>query len=368
MRTLWTSASVARGVRPFYTGLDEKRCLRLRRSCILRNPPRGRDTLSIRFEKNIRLVPLVSLADLIESAAAVPNAALVEPLTLSQVNEPASLPHHLPWCYVSPVQPASVRRALRKNGDTDAFSVPKETIHADAKHDVLVIPVVDPDLTAECTLGGREEAQVELISAYRNILYEVLEARHAVRVLKIPVLSMYMAGEGLYDADLPKLTQEALIKGFHRLPNSGKEQLLVRRDGTPELLVELYVPVPRLPLYERTFAEDAWETPTSTLIPKRMSLYPALAPPEQLLQLDGWVGKRPELIEAVQTKGKSLTTGDIKLLDGSIAEMCDVPSTLTIFEDRQGKKKALEKEQLTAAAAGLVKKPPQPLHEGLLND
>ena len=354
-------------LRCFYSGLDEKRCLRLRRSSMLTSPPRGRDSLSTRFEQNIKIVPLVSVFDLITSAASTPNTCIVEPLLLSQVDELMVFPHHLPWAYQNPHHSASVRRALRKNGDTDFFRVAAQDVHPDAKHDVSVIPVVDPNLAQEAQFGGREEAQVELITAYRNILFEVLEARH-VRLVKIPVLSLYSAGHELYEPELPKLTQQALIKGFHRIPNYGKEQLIWRRDGEPDLSIELYVPSTHLRMFEAAFKEDAWDVPTSTLIPSRFNLYPALAPPEQLLEYEGWVGKRPELIEAVKTGGKSLATGDVKLLDGTVAESCDVPSTITVYENSSARRSQLERERQMAEAAGFAARPVKPLQSGLMGD
>ncbi|EPY43074.1 hypothetical protein AGDE_00849 [Angomonas deanei] len=309
--------------------------------------------------------------------------------------------------------PPTVRNRMRQNGDssllagaysrTDRLSLPQTFVdrfqksHMDIQQRFRVAACIDPFI--DVSQYQREEAQVEMISAYRNILYEAAELGmessttpvrrgttiskdyYTADVLRIPALCVHSCGTRFYH-DLGKLNQQALLKGFHRLSNEAKEKLILNRSFS----VELFVPAVLFEQFEPVFLEEAWETPTSVLNPGRFALYPGLAPPRSLLELDGWVGKRPELVEAVETKGKSLMSGHRYNLDGTLIQEEEVYATMRIFGTDESKQKRIEGERRTAAAQlGEVaeekdgettdekEKNPQtpsypPLHAGLQND
>nr|VDZ45921.1 hypothetical_protein_conserved [Leishmania donovani] len=246
---------------------------------------------------------------------------------------------------------------------------------------------VDPDISHD--RFHREEAQVEMISAYRNILYEAFELGHAppsvssasaagslrrtavtqgtvpfvADVVRVPALCHYSCGRRFLH-ELGKLNQQAVVKGFHRLSNEAKEALIMNRSFT----VEIYVPPMLLEQFERAFLEEPWEVPLSTLNPGRTALYPGLAPPRSLLEYDGWVGKRPELVEGVATQGKSLLRGAKVGLDGRLIEEREVLANLRVFGAREEQQQMLEGERKTAAEQlGVPLQPTYaPLHAGLL--
>jgi hypothetical protein len=245
-----------------------------------------------------------------------------------------------------------------------------------------MVLVVDPNLNQD--QYRNEEAQVELITAYRNILSEVAEyndprshrrlcrqirdenggrADTPVSVLRIPALSLYSSGPQ-FEGAMGKLSQQSVIKAFHRLSQEAKETLI--KDAN--FKVELYIPGQWYGEFQKAFSSEAWATPESILMPGRLNLYPGLAPPEQLLQYEGWVGKRPELLEAVQTRGKSLTTGTLKGTDGHTIECCDVHTLTDVFSTGMSSAKLLEGERQTAEAQGLKREVPDsstPLFAGL---
>ncbi|EPY17277.1 hypothetical protein STCU_10709 [Strigomonas culicis] len=277
------------------------------------------------------------------------------------------------------------RRQLRTNGDTvqlhgrttrrEAVLLPagaaaQQPFEMELEYHMALC--VDPFV--DCARFRREEAQVELISAYRNILYEAAElrggpasapARHlaphttAADVLRIPALSLYSSG-ARFERDLGKLNQQALIKGFHRVGNEAKERLIMNRAFS----VELYVPLPFFPLFEKAFLEEAWETPSSVLSPGRVELYPGLAPPAGLLDYEGWVGKRPELVAAVQTRGRSLTAGEApRALDGTPIAQQDVFAHVRLFGAEEELQQRLAGER--ASAGGAAAPAYTPLRAGL---
>jgi hypothetical protein len=301
------------------------------------------------------------------------------------------------------------RNHLQQNGDTTLLHgtvVHQTTLHLPHPDSTASAPLpssphtirqhfhtavcVDPDIHHD--RFHREEAQVEMISAYRNILYEAAEvalssldsgsggsirgrarqssatvraAPYVADVVRVPALCHYSCGRNLYH-ELGKLNQQSVIKGFHRLSSEAKEALIANRCFT----VELYVPPMLLEQFERAFLEEAWEVPTSTLNPGRTALYPGLAPPRTLLQYNGWTGNRPELIEAVETKGKSLLSGVKYGLDGKPIEQTEVLASLRIFGTCEEQQQMLEGERRTAATElGTPLQPTYtPLQSGLQGD
>lgn len=164
--------------------------------------------------------------------------------------------------------------------------------------------------------------------------------------------------------DIAKLNQQSIIKGFHRVSLECKEALLSR----PHFGVELYVPPHKLSWFQATFAQEAWETPESILTPGRLALYPGLAPPKQMLALDGWTGKRPELIEAIHTEGRSLELEAPKSLGGTPQEEMEVYANLNLTNSKAATAQMLALEESTARAAGLEPKERKPLRPGLQED
>lgn len=289
---------------------------------------------------------------------------------------------------------SSNRRQLRQNGDTTLF--PAYLKKCFERHpqqqrvQFFLSLMVDPLIDLE--RFRREEAQVEMLSGYRNLFYEAVElpaeepsatgpaGLHRVRrtstrgrvadVVRVPALSVYSCGPRFFH-EIGKLNQQSIIKGFHRVSNEAKEQLLLNTDFT----VELYVPPPLLKRFERAFKEEAWETPQSTLNPGRTALYPGLAPPRSLLAYDGWIGKRPELIEAIETEGKSLMKGRKLGLDGREIQEQEVFSSIRVYGSREEEAQMLAREQQTAqeqlggeAGKASRRKTVPELQPGLLQD
>lgn len=293
------------------------------------------------------------------------------------------------WC---PYYTAEARNQLRQQCDTTllrgrhtrtvALEVPASSGSGfdkrEVRHHFHVAPVVEPIL--DVRRFEREEAQIELITAYRNLLYEAAELfkhedtervnrgdrspRRVADVLRVPALSTNTCGPR-FAPEMGKLSQQSAIKGFHRLSNEAKEMLIMNRAFT----LELYVPVPLLEQFEVAFLEEAWPTPESTMNPGRVALYPGLAPPRTLLQYDGWIGKRPELVEAIETEGRSLETGTLYQLDGSPVEKTEALSNIRVYGADEERRVRLEKEAETAAATLLGKgsegKPAKPLYAPL---
>ncbi|CAJ1029260.1 hypothetical protein Q4I30_005124 [Leishmania utingensis] len=297
---------------------------------------------------------------------------------------------------------AGDRRHLQQNGDTTLLSsaqVRQTTLGIPSSTSTATQPLqcsphtirqhfhtavcVDPDISHD--RFHREEAQVEMISAYRNILYEAVELGHALSsssagsnlrgraatqravpfvadVVRVPALCHYSCGRRFLH-ELGKLNQQAVIKGFHRLSNEAKEALIMNRNFT----VEIYVPPMLLEQFERAFLEEPWEVPLSTLNPGRTALYPGLAPPRTLLQYDGWIGKRPELVQGIATQGKSLLRGAKVGLDGRLIEEREVLASLRVFGAGEEQQQMLEGERRTAAEQlGVPLQPTYaPLHAGL---
>lgn len=273
------------------------------------------------------------------------------------------------------------RRDLQRSGDATQFPLclarGVKSERAGGLHTFHLIPVLEPWI--EVPEFGREEVQVEMIATYRNILLECAELQlpsdplsadqlsaseskgfrflptdqkrcGAVDVLRVPALCLDQwqheqgPSRSQWAHEIGKLNQQALIKAFHRLPVELKEKLL----QNPIFTVELYVPPVLLPVFTQAFLEEAWETPDSTLRPARTALYPGLAPPPSLLSLDGWVGKREELKEAVATKGRSLLSGPTYQLSGEPVVEKEVWTEIRVFGSREEEAKRLARERETA--------------------
>ena len=324
-------------LRSFYSGISEKRLKQLKMCNFHVNKPRGRCSYSMEFERRISLVGIPEgdgLASMYSNLT--PNTVVVEPVTAPQLEEPVPHPSYIPAFTENGVYSWSkdIRKNIRKNGDAClttynvSTSPSVEQQHSgdgDAKTAAQVattsasmknhiITVMDPDLTHR--MYRLEEASIEMITAFRNILFEFWDLKTA-RLLRIPALSIYTHRPQL-EEDIPKINQVSIIKGFHRCPNALKEWWFINKD----LRIELFVPMKLLPTYQRTFLEEAWGTPESIWIPNRTTLYPGIDVPELLLENPGFHGHRPEILDSVKTGGLSLEGGP-KMLDGSPAEKAD---------------------------------------------
>lgn len=240
-----------------------------------------------------------------------------------------------------------------------------------------------------------EEAQVELIVSFRNMLVEVAETPGIDRIL-MPPLCLYCHAPHQKHV-IAKLNQSALIKAFHKLAPEDREELLYRRgfgraeapdeeasarnatnidargqrsfksQGTADgLTVEVFVDASHYDNFVATFAEEPFTAPEHYLIPSRMDLYPGLAPPETMRGLEGWIGSRPELIEAIETKGKSLIEKQHYALDGSPITRMDA-SALT-SSGRMTRLARIAAERETAVASGFALRPLTPLGSGIEGD
>lgn len=381
-------------VRSFYSGLDENRINRLRRASILFNKPRGRDVMSLAFEKRIVLKELTHPDVLFDAPEVDTGVAVVDFVSLAAVREgqcplPPFVAKHLAAASSSThgvsssstslttaaesyhYYPAAALRHLRKDADSSRYRLPRVPSSSLAttsyKKDpaqstppwyltLLLEPFID------VPVYRREEAHVELITAYRNVFYEFAEMESRVGILRCPAISV---GTTQFSTEIAKMNQQSVIKGFHRVSAELKEVLMER----PHFTVELYIPRPLLAQFQTVFLEDAWDTPESIISPGRVALYPGLAPPKQLLELDGWVGKRPELIAAIQSEGKSLNDTP-KTLGGVEVEEVDAYSSVnvTASSSRAATKRMLELEAHTAKEQGFVAKEAQPLKPGLQHD
>merc|ERR1719456_797898 len=131
---------------------------------------------------------------------------------------------------------------MRRNSDTWSSSY-------DLPNAATVIHLVDPVINHR--MFRREEAQVEMITAYRNVLYEfhdmqtIKPGAPPVLNLRVPALSLYTADR--FQEDLGKLNQQSVIKGFNRLPQHVKDWFITH----PTVRVELYVPGVFITQFER---------------------------------------------------------------------------------------------------------------------
>jgi len=400
---LTSSSTSSLGVSPiafarrgFYSGLDDKRVHRLRRSSMMFNRLRGRDSVSLQFEKRVTLKPFVDFSDLYRGLDERSDIAIVCPISNLSVDAPIAFPSPFPIQYdtryfplcetdvtethdtspttaaVAPHFSHDLRRFLRKDCDSASVFQKAATRNGatpleekkSVSHCCWVF-IVDP--IADRPQYRKEEAQVELITAYRNALVEISESPTLVQTIRIPVFSVDNAVSQTrwVEEDLGKLTQQSIIKAFHRIPTETKELLM----SNPMFTVELYIPLEKLPSFQQAFLEEAWETPRSVLAPGRLNLYPGLAPPKEMKNLPGWVGKRPELLEAIETEGRSLESKAQLTLDGRTVAISDQHAEVDVTGSRTFTQRMLVKEAESAKASGLSKEVDSslPLHTGIGN-
>eukprot|EP00658_Telonema_sp_P-2_P027886 TRINITY_DN21473_c0_g1_i1.p1 TRINITY_DN21473_c0_g1~~TRINITY_DN21473_c0_g1_i1.p1 ORF type:complete len:242 (-),score=41.18 TRINITY_DN21473_c0_g1_i1:7-732(-) len=187
-----------------------------------------------------------------------------------------------------------------------------------------VVTCVEPVLDVDCF--EREEAEVEMIGAFRNILMHLAEDSTAT-TLHIPALCIDTCGDRMR-ALVPKLNQAALLKGYHRLSNPMRDVLQLREG----LSVEVLVPSSHWTHFTKAFAEEPWEIPESVYSVPKQSFYPSLPPPATLLNSEGWIGNRPELVEAIETKGRSLLEKPIYTLEGTLDKPGNVLETMQLYD------------------------------------
>lgn len=285
--------------------------------------------------------------------------------------------------------PVSWTRQVQQPNVNSSTQVPVE--EALSEHYYL-IPCVEPSI--EKREYGREEAQVEMITAYRNILLECAEIlqqqkqetycdtdgergniipeeysptvgtkqkrtcrQSRIDILRVPALCVKSfcsespnddgrsteEDVSFFQHEIGKLNYEALLKGFHRLPPESKEALL----RNPAFAVELFVPLSLIENFSKAFRSEAWEIQSSTLRPARTALYPGLDPPPSLLAMKGWVGKRPELKEGKFSKGKFLLNGPFYQLDGKPIEEKEVWTEIRVFGSKDEERERIKKENET---------------------
>lgn len=306
---------------------DRERRLKLSGICF--NKPRGRDSATLLFEKRIHLVECATPDDI--NTAHVPGVAVVELVQPSQLSYPQ--PHRLaagsddraatsekPGTFACATQrpddslPDGALRQLLRNGDTYVHTVSSDGSNGPNR---LRILVVEPDTRHK--QFRREETQVELMTAYRNVLYEVAEwhtqapsrvgaferprdaQRIATHTLRIPALSLQSCGTNVV-GEIAKLNQQALVKGFHRCAPHVKEWYALQE----QLRVEIYVPAAYMRDFVRAFGEEPWPHPESIWDPGRLTLYPGMPVPDGLLQYEGWTGKRGEILAAKNDPDRQL--------------------------------------------------------------
>lgn len=321
----------------------------------------------------------------IDSLPSAINSRNFIPLSLNLL--PTTQRHNLQKSCDATLLPVCWTRQVRKANPNNSEAVPeKETV---SEHFYL-ISCIEPSI--EKREYGREEAQVEMITAYRNILlecaevlqhqshenypeaeagrWESLSQKHCAKtqakqkessmqekidILRVPALCVdpeycefHNDNErksdehvSFFHHEIGKLNHEALLKGFHRLPVEYKESLLCN----PAFVVELFVPLPWFEHFAKAFHSEAWEVPSSTLRPARTALYPGLAPPLSLLAMDGWLGKRPELEAAGSSKGNFLLKGPFYQLDGKPVEQKEVWTDIRVFGSKDEENERIKKEQ-----------------------
>ena len=412
--------------RAFASGADPHRIRQLRKSLFPSAPTIGRDDLSLQFEKRIRILRMGSYPE-DEAAAASPSSssqksgdglqrvfgsdddAYLGLRVGSNLQAAALQPDTAVVKFIPSVAelrenraaypPAVVRRIARQSDcKIMAARVGADGSHLEPIYDPVTgraadeaiggsskgfSPLRRPNFASDCAANSGlqhaivycvqpqinshefrfEEAQVELIATYRNMLVDVAEARGIHRIV-CPPLCLYTCGRAHRFA-IAKLNQVSLIKAFHRLSPSDREELLYRCDGT--FAVEIYVDDAHYSEFVATFAEEAWEPPTNLLFPERTDLYPGLAPPEGMAELEGWIGKRPELLEAIATKGTSLIDGKPKYaLDGSPIVPLDATTFGRVHKTTRDERVAAE--HATARLMGFVPAPLAALEGGLQGD
>lgn len=321
----------------------------------------GRDVSSVQFEQMIRLVEVDGL-EYLSNKPLTSSSMVVDVVTRESVREPVPFPSPMPHYYTFiGDRSANVPKPIFRHADVPLLSEATSTggfmtryppfvaLSSQSFGDTsimqfqggaTVVTCVEPAFDANCF--EKEEAEVELMSAFRNILAHAAEDSTAT-TLAIPALCLDTAGERLRHL-VPKLNQTALIKGFHRLSVNMK-QLLQSREG---FTVELLVPRSHWKEFEGAFNEEPWQAPTDVFSIPKQSMYPQLPPPTTLLESEGWIGKRPELIEAVETNGRSLLEKPIYTLEGTLDKPESVLETLQLYGNTTSLATRLQNERKTA--------------------
>lgn len=335
---------------------------------------RGRMQHSYDFEKRIKLVaadsrqcvawPIKSLSEgkdnndnnSSESLSFDPSTMVVADVVTKQEVEQGHIlrPHSMSLYYLSTSSFAGgdsddtslstfdsdKKRRLQKDGDTNVVRIP---IHVPCseynnnsnqeqeknEHEKIIvahmIQVIEPDVRD--VSFQKMEAQIELITAFRNVLMEffelscpasnssssssssrslssssaagsyefLLQQKPRFTTLRIPPLALAFHNGKFDHGDMEKMHHAALIQAFHRCSGKAKDWFAIHQDL---LTVELFVPRAMLDSFHRAFYEsgEAWETPDSAFVPKRIAMYPGMQMPSTLLEnAPGFIGKREEI-------------------------------------------------------------------------
>jgi len=241
--------------RHFYAGMTKEREKALRDSSIAQRMPGGRDTATLLFEQCLRV------ASLEEKRASDIHVVLLRAGT-DEVSRKGDAAYHL-------------RRAADCYRDTAT-----RTIYA-----------VEPNLGDSFEV---DEAQVEMITTYRNILLEAYALR-PVTTLSIPALCLREGTAGRYSNRVPKMNQMSVIKGFHRISEDAQDYF-TEIAHRKELAIRIAVPEVLLPLMQSVYQEEPWPYQRTIMHLGRTDFYNQTTPPRQLQETaPGWVGKRKEL-------------------------------------------------------------------------
>eukprot|EP00672_Neobodo_designis_P026451 CAMPEP_0174839194 /NCGR_PEP_ID=MMETSP1114-20130205/7881_1 /TAXON_ID=312471 /ORGANISM="Neobodo designis, Strain CCAP 1951/1" /LENGTH=413 /DNA_ID=CAMNT_0016073315 /DNA_START=49 /DNA_END=1287 /DNA_ORIENTATION=- len=316
--------------RAFHGIPDERRITMLKSSMMTVNKLRGRDVQSDLFETKEHLVCAVDgHGEIFRNATA--NTCIVDLVGANEVDtgviaHPAAFPYHSEHAVTN--YDKDMIKHMRGNADAWGMTY--------AKDGPSVIHLIDPNVNHR--MYKREEAQVEMIAAYRNALYEFwylsVKQRKAMDVLRIPALCLYTSDR--FQDDIGKLNQQALLKGYHRCAQHVKDWYSLNE----RVRVEIYIPPEFMPQFEKAWSEDAWLPPTSTIDPGRTQLYSGAPVPRQMLEYDGWVGKRPEIEASVETDGRSIEeareSADPKMLQKAREARFLPPSSKPVQVRRRG--------------------------------
>jgi len=255
----WEHPSTMR--RCFVSGLTPKKEMRLRQCGVTFNMPRGRSMATSLFEKRLTVVQ----KPVWPSPA---GALVVDCVTFGEVEaNPAKSTLHDALGLHS--WDRDVKIHLQRNGDTFVKKY----------GGVSVIHVLEPDLRAR--VFRLEEAQVELISTYRNILLDFLDVmvEGGVRDLHMAPLSMGDLSGDHRKEEMVNMNHQAILKGFHRIPNDVKDRFSIRTDYTFHVCVPV---VEDFVAFEAEFKAEAWVPGESIMHLGRKNMYYALDRPSNL--------------------------------------------------------------------------------------
>eukprot|EP00759_Apiculatamorpha_spiralis_P041356 PhF_6_TR40011/c0_g1_i1/m.59379 len=254
-------------VRGFYSGMDKEKEKLLRECSMGLRMPRGRDEPTLSFESRISVVKESKLLE-----APTPNP-------VDESEKPKTPPSIVQVCPVRLGSPEAQKfYHLRKGADTWRVKAPTEQL----------VYVVEPDLTQ---FPMPDEAQVELITAYRNILLDAVHGFRPFSELRVPPLSVHPDLSGKHVKRIIKMNQQALIKSFHRIPEYMQDEL-----NDMGAFVHVVVPDAYYELFARIYAEEPWQVARTLFNLGRTDMYTDTEIPAQLREYPGWTGKRPELL------------------------------------------------------------------------